>query len=251
MSNYLDFSVKTRDQMKDWIMKKLGYPLIQVEITEDQLDLCINDSVEEFTKYVRQESKYLELDLETYNLSGFTLPNNVVSVFALEEGNMGGQSGGVGELFSMKNTLANAGYFPNIITAGGGSGAWITYELAMQYMDMMKRLTANHFDFEYNERTKLLSLTPIPDKISAKGHIVVGVYTIRPDDLQFGESWVKRFSLALAKQIIGNIRSKFANTALLGGAQIDVALKTEGLTEQDNLLAELKETYSFLNFFVG
>ena len=83
MSNYLNFQLQDEDDIKDWIMNQMGYPLVQVEITDSQLTYCINDAVEEFTKYVTQERQYLGLDLEDYvSGAGFTLPDNVTSVFA-------------------------------------------------------------------------------------------------------------------------------------------------------------------------
>jgi hypothetical protein len=250
MSNYLDFSIKTRDQMKDWIMKRLGYPLVQVEITDDQLDICIDDSLEEFTKYVNQERGYIALDLENYGENGYTLPANVTSIFCLEENGGMNQGGGMNDLFSIQNNMMNAGAHP--FTAGHiGSGSWVTWELANQYMDLVKRMTASKFMYEYNERSKNLTLIPDPIKLGIKGFIVIGVNLIRPDDMQYGESWVKRYSLSQAKQIIGTVRSKFSGTTLLGGASIDTEFKSEGLSEQETLLEELRSTYTFVTFFMA
>jgi hypothetical protein len=45
----------------NWVLMQLGYPLVQVEITEAQLRMCINDAVEEFTKYVRNSNYFQEI----------------------------------------------------------------------------------------------------------------------------------------------------------------------------------------------
>ena len=101
MSNYLNFQLDSEDDVKSWIMAQMGYPLVHVEITEQQLTYCINDAIEEFTKYVTQERKYLGLDLEEYNTSGFTLDSNIASVFALEESTIyGNTTGGINTLFN-------------------------------------------------------------------------------------------------------------------------------------------------------
>ena len=118
MSDYLNFSLSSRDEVANWVVKKLGYPLVQVEITSDQLDICLNDAVEEFTEYVLQERQYLALELSAYNsTSGFTLPNNVVSVYALEE-TQAGPLGGINTLFSVKNQLYNEGLYPPFMPDG-------------------------------------------------------------------------------------------------------------------------------------
>jgi len=250
MSNYLNFSVQSEDDIKDWIMRKLGYPLVQVEITEDTLTDCINDAVEEFTKYVTQEVGYIGLDLEEYSTSGFTLDGNVTSVFALEESTIYGDvTGGINVLFSVKNTMWNAGMFP--VPWSSSMGSWVDFEAAMSYVDMINRLTAAKFYFEFNEREQLLTLIPDPTETNMKGYICVGVNTIRPDDQQYGESWVKRYALACAKEVIGYVRAKYNSTQLLGGGLINATVKEEGLAEKQALLDELKSTYTFTKFFMG
>lgn len=249
MSNYLNFSVKSQADIMDWVLMQLGYPLVQVEITESQLRMCINDAVEEFTKYVIQEESYLALDLEEYS-SGFTLPTNVTGIFALEEdGIYGSTQGGINTLFSVQNTMWNAGMFP--IPRAGSSGAWIDWHMAKSYLELVKTMTADQLYYEYNPRIQQLTLIPDPEASNLKGHIVVGCYTIRPDDQQYGESWVKRFTLACAKIVIGNVRSKFEGTPLLGGGAINSAIKDEGLGEKEALLEDLQSTYRFTGWFIG
>jgi hypothetical protein len=247
MSDYLNFSLQTRDQVADWVLKKLGWPLIQIEITSDQIDIALNDAVEEFTEYVIQERQYLVLALSAYSsVSGFTLPNNVQSIFALEEC-QAGPLGGINTLFSVKNQLYNEGLYPPFMPGGG----WITYELSLQYIEMVQRMTASKFYFEYDQRAKRMTLIPDPNFQDNPGWIVVGCNVIRKEDQQYGETWVKRMTLAFAKQIIGQVRSKFNGTQLLAGAQINQEIKQEGITEMDALRIELRERYSFVTFYVG
>jgi len=250
MSNYLNFHITDEDGIKNWVMEELGYPLVHVEITDSQLTHCINDAVEEFTKYVTQEREFLALDLETYNTSGFTIQDNVASVFALEESTIyGNTAGGINTLFSVQNTMWNAGMMP--IPWTGNRGSWIDYELAMGYVDMIQRMTASKFTFEYCERTHLLTLIPNPSARNMRGYICIGCNVIRPDDQQFGESWVKRFALAKAKEIMGRIHARYQGTQILGGGLIDQSMKAEGQQEKVTLLAELKATYRFVNWYLG
>lgn len=271
MSNYLNFSVQTEYQMKNWICMQLGYPLVQVEIADEQLVMCINDAVEEYTKYAIQEKRYLALNLEHYvptdydttsgivdlaqggfNLATYTGGSSrVTSVFAMESSSSFGGMGGHNTLFSVTNSMANMGMFPIPGSSGGISGAWVNYELANQYVDLMKRMTASSFEFEFNERTQQLILTPDPSKRSMRGWICIGCNVLRPEDQQLGESWVKRYALACAKVVIGNIRAKYEGTQLLGGGAISTTFRDEGLTEKETLLEELKSTFVYCDFFLG
>ena len=58
-----------------------------------------------------------------------------------------------------------------------------------------------------------------------------------------GRQWIRKFALALAKELLGIIRSKYASLPLPGGevTMDGEALKAEGREEKEALLAELKE----------
>ncbi len=259
MSTYSSFILQSKPDLCSWILRKLGDPLITVELTSDQIDDAINEAVEEFTKYVNQERKWLGLDLSTYDsTSGFILPDECIGVFSLtDQGLLGGGGSGINTLFSVGNQLANAGNFGGVGgNAAGFAESWITYEAALQHIELIKRMTASGFRFEFNVRNKQLMLIPDPVKQASpgtpRGFIVVGCNTIRAESQQYGESWVKRYALALSKITLGIIRAKFQGIQLLGGGQLDTSIKEEGITERDFLKEELKDTEgSFMNFFVG
>lgn len=259
MSTYSSFVIQNKPDLCEWILRKLGSPLVTVELTSDQLDDAINEAVEEFTKYVNQERQWLALQLDTYDeVSGFILPENCIGVFALNgQGILGGSSGGINTLFSVGNQLANSGNFGGVGgNAAGFAESWITYEAALQHIELIKRMTASEFRFEFNVRSKSLTLIPNPVKQAApqipKGTVVVGCNTIREESQQYGESWVKRYALALSKITLGLIRAKFQGIQLLGGGVLDTSIKEEGIQERDALKEELKETEgSFMNFWVG
>jgi hypothetical protein len=59
-----------------------------------------------------------------------------------------------------------------------------------------------------------------------------------------GRNWVYRYTLALAKEVLGNIRSKYENIPI-PDAQIRLdgdTLRREAAQEKDNLIKEIRET---------
>ena len=58
-----------------------------------------------------------------------------------------------------------------------------------------------------------------------------------------GKQWIRKFTLALSKELLGIIRSKYASMPLPNGevALDGESLKTQGREEKDQLLIELKE----------
>jgi len=65
-----------------------------------------------------------------------------------------------------------------------------------------------------------------------------------------GKQWIRRFALALSKETLGQVRSKFA-TVPIPGESVTLngpALISEGREEQGNLRSELKETLDQLTY---
>jgi hypothetical protein len=65
-----------------------------------------------------------------------------------------------------------------------------------------------------------------------------------------GKQWIRRFALALCKEILGQVRSKFG-TVPIPGESVTLngsALITEGKDEQEKLRTELKETLAELTY---
>ena len=249
MSNYLDFSVQTIEEFKEWILVSLGHPLITVELHDLQLTQAINNALEIYTKYAPQDEEYVAVNLSGYVEDvGVTLPSNVVSVFSLDDVSTG-LNGDVNRLFSVPNSMLNAGYIAiPFNTAGYG---WVNWELWNQNLDMIKRMVGGGFQYEYRNRDKLLTLYPDPIKESVDGWIVLGVNVIRSDDMNYGEEWVKRYALAEAKIILGTIRGKYNGVQMLGGGNLDTSVKQEGISERDTLFDEIQRKQGPCKFWIG
>ena len=79
--------------------------------------------------------------------------------------------------------------------------------------------------------------------------VMLWLYNKKPDSMLFNDSrimpWIQDYALALAKEMLGQAREKFATIAgPQGGTQLNgAALKTEAKTEMDALEEELKRFY--------
>ena len=58
-----------------------------------------------------------------------------------------------------------------------------------------------------------------------------------------GKQWIRKYTLALAKELLGNIRSKYGSIPIPGGeTNLDGdTLRNEATTEKENLLTQLRE----------
>ena len=59
-----------------------------------------------------------------------------------------------------------------------------------------------------------------------------------------GKQWIKKYGLALSKELLGNIRSKFGSIPIPNSEVVldGETLRSEATTEKESLIAELRET---------
>lgn len=244
-------NIQTKEGFKDWIYRKLGYPLVSVELTDEHLNDAIDDALVEFTEYAYQVRKFYAIDLKDYiEGKGVELPIGVVGVSKLNSNLVGPNAVGAGRIDSYMNDLVANGAigFP-MLGRPAGSG-WVNYELALSYLEFSQRMLGGDYDPHYDVRTRILNLTP--DPISARqdgGWVVCDCQCVRDDEMQFGEVWVKNMALSLAKITLGEIRGKFVGISFPGGGNLATGLKEEGISERDELRINLRERYPVASIF--
>ena len=122
-------------------------------------------------------------------------------------------------------------------------GGISTYELFSQYRETLNRVAATDIQFIWNPTTHKLKLLR---KMRADEMVLLHVYLERSADQlltdPYLKSWMRDYSTAFCKKMIGEARSKFAT---LPGAQGGVslngdALKADAMADIDKLETELK-----------
>ena len=64
MASYSQFSIQDRPKLKRYILMKLGGGLISLPLTDEQLEFCIDEALEEFSKWVHYDLDYFVLDVK-------------------------------------------------------------------------------------------------------------------------------------------------------------------------------------------
>ena len=264
MSNFLDFSIQTKTDFKNWILRQLGYPLVTPEIRDQNLDDCINDALEQFTEYAAQDQQCYAINLKDYIMDkGYIMPSNVQAIVQLYDYGVHGSSTNGINPFAFNYMMVNGGFVPAPFTGRSARSGWIDYHMAMSWLDLTYQMTGKGFEWNYNPRTKLLKLTPDPIRYfrldpGAGGYesegcwILCDCLCLRSDQENYGQTWVKRMALAKAKIYIGNIRMTYTGVNLPGGAQINGAqILQQGNAEQDALRLELTQRYPILAIYHG
>ena len=244
-SSFIDPAVKSLKQLKDWILTMLGYPLVTVELNDDQLNICIQNALEKYTKYAYLGAdKYLVVDMNFYepgrglNLSRFNIQS--VKDISLPRDNAFSQGGDLfwgayaflGQGNGVYPMFNNAGTTPTM-------GNWVTWHAVTEFFDLTKRMTGSNPDFQYDPVTKYLKLMPEPRVHREHNCMLLTCQVIPPYEVLYGNEYCKKLSLCYAKMLLGTIRKKFSSVQLVGGGQLDTTIGDEGKAEYDQIMENI------------
>ena len=227
--SYTNQRITTRAQLKDYIVDTLGYPLQTVELTDEQLEDCIDDATQLYTKWATLPEKYI----------------NVACVDTIGGEDSFGMFGADG-LWGLSNCMLATGTYPFLGRSFGGSSfeGFTTYQCAYEFCAMARRLCGHEFTFDFNPQTQMLVLIPNPALQPEKFKDTVVVFKcecVPEDRILYGNNFVKRLAIAYAKVRLGTIRSKFSGVTFGGGITVNAAIGEEGKAEIADLIERIKK----------
>jgi hypothetical protein len=252
ISTFINPKITTRDQLKDRVLKRMGWPLITVELTDEQIDLAIDMSIEVYSKWASFPQQYLIINLKEYvQGEGLDLSKygDITSVIDFNNSSGYLNNGSMNDcLFNFPNYMFASGMYPYFGT--GGYGGWTTYAASIEFLKTSARMMGGMM-WDYDYISKKLRLAPEPHYTTDKMALLT-CEVIPPEEYFYGNEYVQRLTIAHCKQLLGTIRGKFQNLSLLGGGSVDTSIGQEGKEELENLIKEISISESAGHgFFIG
>lgn len=244
---YENSHLEERQRVYDYIRAMLGEGMIDVELDPIHYETAVDRALTRFRQRspnaVEESYSFLEFVIEQ---NEYRLPDEIIEVRQLFRRSIGSRSGSGsgGTLFEPFNMA----YTNTYLLSGNMLGGLLTYELFSQYQELVGRMFGSFIEYHFNPNTHILRVLQRP---FASGEIILmRTYNYRPDsalltDL-YAKQWLKDYSLAVAKIILGEARSKFAQIAGPGGAGglNGADLKSAGREEMAALDKELETLIS-------
>lgn len=149
-STWLNPAIKSKKELVDWVLVKLGAPLITVELTDEQFDVCIADALTLYSKYASFEIEDIMVDLCDYehgrgiNLSRYNICDIHDVAFGRDSYLWG--VGGMDAFFGFPAYLqsySGAGIFPFFNSAGHTAGSWVGLHNLHENLEMIHRMTGS------------------------------------------------------------------------------------------------------------
>ena len=126
-------------------------------------------------------------------------------------------------------------------------GGLATYELFSQYQELVGKMFGSFINFTWHPQSRKLVIQQRP---RGEESVMLQVYNVRPDfaiiEDTYAGQWIKDYTLANCKMMLGQAREKFAQIAgPQGGSSLNgAAMKSEATTEMDKLIEDLKTLVS-------
>jgi len=226
------------ENIKNYILLNLGYPVIRVELTEQHLLLSIIEAVGVFYKHAAMSHGYRVVpvgadntitipdDINKERIIDIVFPQGVLDTFQRSIAGGGGITDDTGMYVIATHEYGNL--LENFDMVG-----WYLYQ---QRLEDFKKLAS--YDYGWEILNNKIVLYPARRQIP---HVGI-VYQQLPTDQELdNEQWIKDWALARAKHILGTIRSKLSayNAAGMNIAPDGDALKSEAKEEMAALKEEL------------
>jgi hypothetical protein len=279
----------TKSDLTERIKRRLGYPMIKVELDTSQIHDAIDFSRSKWLKWAvgnATQETYFTMAVSA-GQTIYDLPMGVTEVISYDDH---GGTGGINTLFTMDNYLYSRGAFSPIASPYGDTSGhsygydygMISYHIARGFLDDVERYTPSKYNWKYHRYTNQLEIHPAPASgnsltvtvdgvdvaIDSPGFILLRTMMVEGSSLSdtwtsgdsneyfYESTWILDYSTALCKITLGTIRRKFANFGSIGNVGISLdgdSLVSEGKEEKATLdeTLMLEEVYEGLDISIG
>lgn len=198
------------EQVKSFVLGRLGYPTIRVELTDYQIKTCIDEAVTKLSNHAPFCTTQIMTFVTTPNYNTYELPQYVLDnlVYVVYKKDLIGIPG-MGQTLEQDYFLK---YFQqNFLFNDFSIGE---FNLLQMSLETMRKILGQDGSFDVLNN-QYLQLYPVP----AYRDTVIVVYraldsgTLHPSYKNF----IQRYALAVAKGVLGQIRGKYKTLPGPGG----------------------------------
>ena len=231
-----------KQEIFDYVHAMLGGGMVDVELDPVHYNTALTKALTRFRQRSDNavEESYLFMQTSE-DINEYTLPNEVMEVRKIFRRSIGSRTGGGdgGTLFEPFNLA----YTNTYLLSSSNMGGLATYDMFSQYQELVGRMFGSFIEFKWNSVTKKITLLQRP---RTNETLMLMAYNYRPDenllDDYLAKQWIKDYTLASCKYMLGEARSKFATIAgPQGGSTLNGdTLKAEAQSEMEKLEEEVK-----------
>lgn len=233
----------TKDQFKEYCLRTLGKPVIEINVDDDQVDDRVDEALKYYWDYHFDGSEMIyfkyQITAQTKIDRYVPMPENVIGVVNLFPI---GQALNTNNLFNIRYQIA----LNDLYTLT--SVSMVPYYMAMTHVQFLEQMLVGQQPIRYNRHMNRLYVDMDWNIINEGDYIVAEAYQIVDPDVYadvWKDRWLLRYATCLIKQQWGNNLKKFGGMQMPGGITFNgQQIYDEATTERRELEQEMITSYS-------
>ena len=210
----------SRSQFKEYCLRKLGKPVIEINVDDDQIDDRIDECIRYYWDYHfdgTEKTYYKQAVTDQIKSDKYiTLPENIIGAIRVFQ--IGDPSVRASDMFNIRYQIAlNDLYQLTTVSL-------LPYYMAMQHLGTITELLVGQQPIRYNRHTNKLHVDMDWTKIDVGQFLLVEAYeVIDPDTYTnaWGDRWLQEYTTQKIKYQWGSNLTKFSGMVLPGGVQFN------------------------------
>ena len=210
---------QSKAEFKNYCLRKLGAPVIEINVDDDQVDDRIDESLRFYWDYHFDgtEKVYYKYQITQIDKNNkyITMPDNIIGVVNIFPV---GQALNTNNLFNIRYQIA----LNDLYTLT--SVSMVPYYMALQHVQFLEQFLVGQQPLRYNRLVNKLYIDMDWNIINVNDYMIIEAYQIVDPNVYtkgFGERLLQNYATALIKEQWGSNLKKFEGMQLPGGLKFN------------------------------
>jgi hypothetical protein len=233
----------SRTEFKEYCLRKLGKPVIEINVDDDQVEDRIDEALRYFWDYHFDgaDKIYYKYQVTQQDITNryVAMPENIIGVVNIFEI---GQALNTNNLFNIRYQIA----LNDLYTLT--SVSMVPYYMALQHIQFLEQMLVGKQPLRYNRHMNRCYIDMDWNIINVGDYLIIEAYQIVDPDVftrAWGDRWLARYATCLIKENWGQNLKKFEGMQMPGGLKFNgQKIYNEAIEEKAKLEQEMIYTYS-------
>jgi hypothetical protein len=234
----------TKATFKEYCLRKLGKPVIEINVDDDQVDDRVDEALRYWYDYHFDGSErvyYKHAITETDVTNKYiTLPENIIGAVSIFS--MGDPSIRSDDLFNIRYQIA----LNDLYTLTNVS--LVPYYMVMEHLALMNELLVGKQPIRYSRHKDRLHVDMDWNTVAVGEFLLVEAYEVIDPETwtdAYNDRWLQNYATTLIKEQWGSNLTKFTGMSLPGGVQFNgEKIYDDAVAERRKLEDEMISSYS-------
>lgn len=233
----------TRAQFKEYCLRALGKPVIEINVSDSQVDDRIDEALQIYADYhfdATEKTFYkYQLTEQTFIDKYIPVPENVIGIIKIFPA---GSGLGSNNMFNIRYQIA----LNDLYTLT--SVSMVPYYMAMSHIQFLEQLLVGQQPIRFNRHNDRMYIDADWSKFNVGDYIVAEAYQVIDPEVftdVWKDRWLLRFATCMIKKQWGNNTKKYSGVPLPNGITFNgQQMFDEATAEEKELMDELINSWS-------